>query len=72
MLHYSKLLKFGKLIQQLKQFGLDPSDWQIDEVAARDNVIHLRHRNDPSFSIAGHANLNATVPMWQNLYVTSV
>ena len=74
MLKYSRLLKFGKLMQQLTQFGLDPAEWQIQNFEAQSNVVHMRHRKDPSFSIAGiHNDLKAAAaPAWKKIYVTSI
>ena len=73
MVRYAGFLKFAKLLQQLTQFGLDPAEWQIQDFYARENVVHLRHRNDPEFELTGYcSNLSSQSPQWQSLCVRSV
>ncbi len=73
MIRYNSLLKFGKLLQQLKNFGLDPKDWQIHDFNSNDNLIYLKHRFDPDFKITGRCNgFTSSKPSWSTIYLTSV
>jgi hypothetical protein len=73
MIRYNSLLKFGKLLQQLKSFGLDPSDWEIHDINSDSNLIYLNHRFDPEFKIAGVCNGFGSAKLsWSSIYVASI
>lgn len=66
-----RLLKF--LLTQLKNFGLNPTDWKIDRSShIGQNQIYLVHRDDQQFKFVGHLGVKNGILAWQNLSLISL
>jgi len=66
-----KLLKF--LLVQLKNFGLNPTDWKIDRSSQLgENQIFLVNKDDQQFQFVGNLGLKNGILAWQNLSLISL
>ena len=49
-------VQFRRLLTQLRSYGLNPNDWQIDRSTWKESGdFSLRHRADDEFTIAARA-----------------
>ena len=66
-----KLLKF--LLIQLKNFGLNPTEWRIDRKSQLgENQIFLVNKDDQHFKFVGNLGLKNGILAWQNLSLVSL
>ena len=66
-----KLLKL--LLVQLKNFGLNPTDWKIDRSSQlNENQIFLVNKDDQQFKFVGNLGLKNGILAWQNLSLISL
>ncbi len=66
-----RLLKF--LMIQLKNFGLNPTEWKIDRASSLgENEIFLVHKDDKQFQFVGNLGLRNGILAWSNLTLLSL
>lgn len=58
------------LIEDLKQFGLNPQDWVLKRVGSL--KFYLYHRDDPDFKFLGTGEFLDTSPKWAKLQLISL
>ena len=60
----------GKLIEELKQFGLNPQDWVMKRVGTLQ--FKLQHKSDPNFVLLGKGKYLDTRPKWAQIQLISL
>lgn len=60
------------LIPQLTQFGLNPTEWQIEDVPQRASVLRLINKDDNNFRMTGVFAGTAERPVWNQIFLTSI
>lgn len=60
----------GTLHNDLKKFGLNPSEWTIEQLEER--LFQIAHIDDKQFFFLGETRLEGTIPEWNNLHLLSL
>ena len=64
---------FKVLLNQLRNFGLNPTDWKIDRRSQiGENQIYLVNRADQQFKFVGNLGVANGLLAWQNLTLMSL
>ncbi len=64
---------FKYLLVQLKNFGLNPTEWKIDRTSQLgENEIYLVHKEDQQFKFVGNLGLKNGILAWQNISLLSL
>jgi len=60
----------GILHKDLKKFGLNPSEWTIEQLEER--LFQIAHIEDKQFYFLGEAQLEGLIPEWTHLHLFSL
>lgn len=58
-----------KLQSQLKNFGLNPTEWSIQKVQSL--TYKIQNRNDETFALYGYLEYRKQKPRWKSLELVS-
>jgi inorganic pyrophosphatase/exopolyphosphatase len=58
------------LHNDLKKFGLNPSEWTIEQLEER--LFQIAHKEDKQFYFLGEAQFEGLLPEWAHLHLFSL
>lgn len=63
-------LNLGQLKSELKKFGLNPADWNIQRL--KEEKYKIANNKDQNFYFLGDAKQVGIAPQWENIQLISI